>query len=230
ALKIDLMRDVLSRPALYQTAAGIHQTIARIEQAERQLDPLRDRDIDTLKALILFRTNPSRQSEHDAAMFCASALSQSDNGDGFALRALAVNFVQNYLTHPLADVAAEADGPKEVPPTELTALVARSPKSTALTPLSAVLMYDGYVRELMGASLPAYRQMLDVQAQLSAAPPAQRASLIEKRKTAAMAVIKAWEDFDEALASHHSLDDTSAAYAVFTLNDALVSRARAYAA
>jgi hypothetical protein len=43
-------------------------------------------------------------------------------------------------------------------------------------------------------------------------------------------VIKAWEDFDDALASHHSLDDTSAAYAVFMLNDAPLTRARAYEA
>src|SRR5437868_4758996 len=68
ALKIDLVRDVLSRPALYQTAAGIHQTLSRIEQAEVQLEPRSDRDVAVLKALVLFRTNPSRQSEHDAAM------------------------------------------------------------------------------------------------------------------------------------------------------------------
>src|SRR5207244_3487739 len=70
--------------------------------------------------------------------------------------------------------------------------------------------------------------MVEAQAQLSSAPPAKRAELMEARRSAARAVIKAWEDFDDALASHHSLDDTSAAYAVFTLNDALVSRARAY--
>src|SRR5207244_4749276 len=72
--------------------------------------------------------------------------------------------------------------------------------------------------------------MVEAQAQLSSAPPAKRAELMEARRSAARAVIKAWEDFDDALAAHHSLDDTSAAYAVFTLDDALVSRARAYAA
>src|SRR5438105_13646238 len=82
----------------------------------------------------------------------------------------------------------------------------------------------------MSASMPAYRKLLEAQAKLAKAPAAQRTALIDKRKTAARAVIKAWEDFDDALAIHHSLDDTSAAYAVFTLDDALVSRARAYAA
>ena len=230
ALKIDLVRDVLSRPALYQTTGGIRQTIARIDQAERQFDPHHDRDIDTVKALILFRTNPSRQNEHNAAMLSAAALERGDDDGGFALRPLALNFVQNYLSHPLPSAETESDGPKEYPTADLTALVSKSPKAGALTPLSPVLAYDGYVRELMNASLPAYRTMLEAQAEVAAAPPARRAESIAKRKAAARAVIKAWEDFDDALASHHSLDDTSAAYAVFTLNDALVSRARAYAA
>jgi hypothetical protein len=230
ALKIDLVRDVLSRPALYQTAGGIRQTLSRIDQAERVFDPHHDRDIDTVKALILFRTNPSRQNEHDATMFCAAALHRGDDDAGFALRPLALNFVQNYLSHPLPDPEPETDGPKEYASADLTALVSKSVKANALTPLSPVLTYDGYVRELMHASLPAYRQMLEAEAEVAAAPPARRAELIEKRRTAARAVIKAWEDFDDALASHHTLDDTSAAYAVFTLNDALVSRARAYAA
>src|SRR5207247_1079428 len=155
---------------------------------------------------------------------------RADADDGFALQPLAVNFVQNYLSHPLPDVQAEADGPKEYAPDALTALVSKSPKGGTLTPLSAVITYDGFVRELMNASLPAYRQMLEAQAELAAAPTARRAELIGKRKAAARAVIKAWEDFDDALASHRSLDDTSAAYAVFTLNDAPVSRARAYQA
>jgi hypothetical protein len=229
-VKIDLMRDVLSRPAMYQTAGGIHQTLARIDQAERAFDEEHDRDVDTLKALILFRTNPSRQNEHDAAMLCASALQRGGERDEFGLRPLAVNFVQNYLSHPLPEPETETDGPKEYEPGKLTSLVSKAPKVTALTPLSPVLTFDGYARALMATATPAYKQLLDVQAEIAAAPPAQRAALIAKRKTAARAVIQAWEDFDDALAGHHTLDDTSAAYAVFALNDAMVSRARAYAA
>ena len=229
AMKIDLVRDVLSRPALYQTSVGINRTLSRIEQAELQLEPQHDRDIDTLKAYILFRTNPSRQSEHDAAMICAAALERADADDGFALQPLAVNFVQNYLTHPLPSAESEADAPKEYPSDALAALVAKGSKRAPLTPLSPVLTYDELVRTLMTTSLPAYRRMLDAQASLAGAPAARRTELLATRTAAAREVIKAWEDFDEALASHHSLDDTSAAYAVFTLNDALVSRARAYA-
>jgi hypothetical protein len=228
ALKIDLVRDILSRPALYQTAAGLHQTLWRIEQAESQLEWRHDPDLETLQALILFRTNPSRQSEHDAAMLCATALERSgDDDDGFALRPLAVNFVKNYLAHPLA--GAEA-APKEYTPATLASLAVKAPPASPLSPLSAVLTYDGLVRDLMSASEPAYRKLLDAQAELAKAPAAQRAALIEKRKGAARAVITAWENFDDALASHHSIDETSAAYAVFTLNDAMVSRARAYEA
>jgi hypothetical protein len=163
-------------------------------------------------------------------MVCAAALHRGDDDAGFALRPLALNFVQNYLSHPLPDPETETDGPKEYASSDLTALVSKSVKAGPLTPLSPVLTYDGYVRDLMHAALPAYRQMLEAEAEVAAAPPARRPELIEKRRIAARAVIKAWEDFDDALASHHSLDDTSAAYAVFTLNDALVSRARAYAA
>jgi hypothetical protein len=63
ALKVDLMRDILTRPALYQTSAGLHETVARIEQAEAQFAPEHDSDIDTLKALLVFRTNPTRENE-----------------------------------------------------------------------------------------------------------------------------------------------------------------------
>jgi hypothetical protein len=226
-LKIDLVRDILTRPALYQTAAGIHQTLSRIEQAEQQLDARHDRDIDTLKALILFRTNPSRQSEHDAAMLSAAALERGDGQEGFALRPLAVNFVKNYLSQPLENAEAAE---KEYTSSQLETIAAKAPAAKALTPLSPVLTYDGLVRDLMSTSVPAYRKLLDAQAELAKAPPAQRAPLMEKRKAAARAVIKAWEDFDDALTRHHSLDETSAAYAVFTLNDALLSRVRAYEA
>jgi hypothetical protein len=228
SLKIDLVRDVLSRPALYQTTAGIHQTLSRIEQAERQFDPQHDRDVDTLKALILFRTNPDRQSEHDAAMLCAAALERTDGGDGFALQPLAVNFVQNYLSHPLPE--AQTEELKEYSAAALESLVSKNAMHPELTPLSAVLTYDALVRDLTKQSLPAYRRMVEAQAAVAAAPAAQRAPLIAARTAAAREVIKAWEDFDESMANHHSLDDTPAAYAVFTLNDALVSRARAYAA
>jgi len=244
-LKIDLLRDVLSRPALYQTAGGIQQTLARIEQAELQLGSQRDRDVETLKALILFRTNPSRGSEHDAAMLCAAALERvvpehfeagmfgrkkplhMPSDGGFALQPLALGYVENYLSHPLAEVDAEtdADAPKAYSTAQLSELVTKATTSgaapkRALTPMSHVLTFDALVRGLMAKSVPAYRRMVEAQARKD----------IAARKTAAREVIAAWEEFDEALASHHSIDETSAAYAVFTLNDAVVTRARAYEA
>jgi len=234
ALKIDLLRDVLSRPALYQTPAGINRTLSRIEQAEAQFGEPRDGDIDTLKGLILFRTNPTRQGEHDAAMLCAAALKRPASESGFALQPLARSYVENYLSHPLpaAEPEAEPDAPEELAPAALAEVVAKAKADAkgrrALTPLSHVLLYDSLVRELTMKSLPAYRRLVEAQAAIESAPPAQRAALIAGRAAAAREVIKAWEDFDEALASHHSLDDTSAAYAVFTLKDAMVSRARAY--
>jgi hypothetical protein len=232
ALKIDLLRDVLSRPALYLTAAGIHQTLARIEQAELQLGEQRDRDIETLKALIVFRTNPSRGSAHDAAMLSAAALEREvpehveasmfgkakplhmPSDGGFALQPLAVAYVENYLSHPLAEVERDEDAPKEYDRTRLAALVSKS-KSDGLTPLSHVLTFDALVRELNSKSLPAYRRMVE-------------AKDVATRQAAAREVIAAWEAFDDALASRHSIDDTSAAYAVFGLNDAIVTRAKAY--
>ena len=238
ALKIDLLRDILSRPALYQTPAGIHRTLSRIEQAEAQFGEPRDADIDTLKALILFRTNPTRSGEHDAAMLCAAALKRPVSDSGFTLQPLARNYVENYLSHPLPAAAANAqpdaqpDAPEELAPAALAEVVEKAKADAkdrrALTPMSHVLMYDGLVRDLTVKSVPAYRRMIEAQAAIETAPPAQRAALIAGRAAAAREVIKAWEDFDDALAAHHSLDDTSAAYAVFTLKDAMVSRARAY--
>lgn len=245
ALKIDLLRDVLSRPALYQTAAGIHQTLARIEQAELQLGEQKDRDIETIKALIVFRTNPSRASEHDAAMLCAAALEREvpeavearmfgrdkpahmPSDGGFALQPLAVNYVENYLAHPLAAVEADAGAgegaPKEYTAEQLAALASRAKSAPAperaLTPLAHVLTFDELVRALDAKSLPAYRRMI----------AAHAAKNVEATRAAAREVVAAWEEFDDALASHHSLDETSAAYAVFALNDAVVTRARAYA-
>lgn len=234
ALKIDLLRDILSRPALYQTPAGINRTLSRIEQAEAQFGEPGDADIDTLKALILFRTNPTRQGEHDAAMLCAAALKRPVSDSGFALQPLARSYVENYLSHPLpaADSDSLPDAPQELSPTLLAELVEKAKADAkdrrALTPLSHVLLYDSLVRDLTVKSVPAYRRMVEAQASIESAPPAQRGALIAGRTAAAREVIKAWEEFDDALASHHSLDDTSAAYAVFNLKDAMVSRARAY--
>src|SRR5205085_11143201 len=138
------------------------------------------------KALILFRTNPSRQSAHDAAMLSATALERGHDEKGFALRPLAVNFVRNYLNQPLAN-AETAE--KEYTPDKLAAIAAKAPAASSLTPLSPVLTYDGLVRDLMSASLPAYRKLLDAQAELAKAPAAQRAALMQKRKAAARVVI-----------------------------------------
>jgi hypothetical protein len=234
ALKIDLLRDILSRPANYQTPAGINRTLSRIEQAEAQFGEERDADIETLKALILFRTNPTRQGEHDAAMLSAAALKLPPSNSGFALQPLARSYVENYLSHPLtvAEAEAQPDAPEELAPAALAEVVSKAKEDAksrrTLTPLSHVLMFDSLVRDLTAKSIPAYRRMVEAQAAVESAPPAQRGALIANRAAAAREVIKAWEEFDEALAGHRSLDDTAAAYAVFTLKDAMVSRARAY--
>jgi hypothetical protein len=257
AMKIDLLRDVLSRPALYQTPAGIHQVVFRIEQAESEVAPQRDPDIETLKALVVFRTNPSRQNEHDAAMLCAAALQApapsrwsvaslfgrskpkaTPADGGFALQPLALSYVENYLSHPLAQNAIqtspEKDAPAQYSSQQLTEIIApyraaAEASANTLTPLSHIVLYNRLVSQLTARSLPAYRQMIEIQAQLSTAQPPQRQELIAARTKAAAAVIQAWKDFDDALAERNSITDTSAAFGVFRLNDVLFTRARAYA-
>jgi hypothetical protein len=167
-------------------------------------------------------------------MLCAAALKRPASDSGFALQPLARGYVENYLSHPLASADSDSlpDAPQELSPALLAEVVEKAKADAkdhrALTPLSHVLMYDSLVRDLTVKSVPAYRRMVEAQAAIEIAPPAQRGALIAGRAAAAREVVKAWEEFDDALAGHHSLDDTSAAYAVFTLKDAMVSRARAY--
>jgi hypothetical protein len=255
ALKVDLLRDVLFRPSMYQTVSGVRQIVFRIEQAESQLGPSPDADIQTLKALIVFRTNPTRETQHDAAMLCGSALNakpranlasviaragvaKSDAAPGFALKALALAYVKNYLAQPLPSEAIErrrdSDAPAELSTSTLHDIVRRyeSPEmstSHTLTPLSHVLTYDELVRELSRTAFAQYVQMVKAEARLSTAAAEDRAALLADRTAAAEGVIASWKHFDELLAEHRSIDDTPAAYAVFALNDAVLTRARAYA-
>jgi hypothetical protein len=255
ALKIELLRDVLTRPALYETTAGLHQIIFRIEQTEMQVAPQRDPDLETLKALLVFRTNPNRQTEHDAAMLCAGALDipakrsalaslfgrskpkLTPADGGFALQPLAVSYIENYLSHPLARpsvaMAAEKDAPREYSTQELASLVTaskkRNPRSPrTLTALSHVVTYNTLVSRLYATVLPAYQQMIEAQAMLSTAEPERRQEFLNARARAAKTIIKAWGDLDDKLDEHHSMTDTSTTFAVFRLNDAMYTRARAY--
>ena len=257
ALKVDLMRDVLTRPALYQTAAGLTETIARIEQVEAQFHPARDPDIETLKALVVFRTHPTRENEHRAAMLCASALdapppartlagllgrstaAAAENTNEFALRPLTLAYIDNYLSHPLPvemqPDAGDAEAPKHYSPEQLRQILTkhrRNEKSRRvaqpLHALAQVLAYDQLVRDLTSSSVPAYFRMVQQQALLERAPEADRAAIVAKRNAEAQTIIGAFQTFDSAIDERRAIGESSAAYAVFALNDAIYTRARAY--
>jgi hypothetical protein len=246
--KAELMRDLLMRPTWLASPEGLGQATRRVLTIEGLLGPAPDPDVLVLKAFVLWRVAEHRDGEREAADLCAQALRIAPGG--FALGPLARHYVRAYLhqPHPHDRDPAREEGALRY----LRGLVPGEDADPAFPPFQHVIAFDRLVRRLDRASTAAYLALLDAQAdyqraraRLGAAREpaladarsatlgeAQREVLAAKERRLARAqdVEAAWAAFDEALERDPLVAGSPSVLAVFTLNDAVLVRARWFVA
>jgi hypothetical protein len=231
--KFDLLRTVLSRPALLRDPGGIRSVVDEITALEKVLPA--DDDLDVLKAYISWHAGGSREDEREAAELCAQALSRGHSD--FLLRPLAREYLVAFLHNPPPD----SDRTDAVPITALRQAAAAAGEVDRGSAFAHVIAYDELLRELDARSWSAYLAMLDahiayrrarallprgtaeppLSAQASLSAPAEAVRRAKQdRLDRAREVIGAWLEFDEGLRGDPALAGTNAGYAAFALNDA----------
>src|SRR5262249_43530580 len=106
ALKAELIRTALGRPALLMHPAGVQELIALVNQVEGSFSALPGKPIDpdvlVVKAYILWQVGSSRRDEQEAATLCAQALEipAKDQRAGFLLHPVARNYIERFLYQP----------------------------------------------------------------------------------------------------------------------------------
>jgi len=102
-MKANLLQDVLMRPALYQTLAGLRELSFRMSQAQSYLGD--DPDVRVVGALVAWNSGGSRAHQYVAAVLCADALSHHPRAEeingAFVLRPLAIEYLKDYLLNPI---------------------------------------------------------------------------------------------------------------------------------
>jgi hypothetical protein len=227
ARKAELLRMVLGRPALLQTAAGVRRVAAELDDVEAELKS--DPDILVLKALVLWRIGATRRDEYDAAVLCREALTLgNDRREPFSLSVLARNYLRAFMHDPyLSDDVSAAD---------LQRLATQGIDDDVENPhFQHLITYNALVAELDHKSSSAYLDMLDAHVEFLIArgdpkrPESASASAArERRSQAAGRVVAAWHAFDVELEASPWLVGDPTSLAAFTLDDAVLSHALYY--
>jgi len=233
ARKAELMRTVLGRPALLQSIAGVRQLAAELTEVESALGRP-DPDILTLECFVTWQIGTTRRDEYEAAQLCASALElPRDAPGGFMLETLARNYVRAFLYDPYpvdANVSADAVDKLRRLLASPTAAPVESPQ------FQHVVEYDALVAKLDRASMAAYLDMLDAHVDYVLArgtgktEPPNAAGKRALRNQHARHVVDAWSEFDTELETSPWLADDPTVLAAFTLDDAVLTRARYFVA
>jgi hypothetical protein len=234
--KAALLRDLVIRPALLATKQGISEVVERVNALERQLGPLVDPDVLTLKAMVVWQVGDSKRDEHDAASYCARALRLSPGG--FALAPLARHYIRAFLHAPY--LAPGTPYGRDAESLQDLRVLATAPMETdAGFPLAPVLALDRLLGQLDRAVTPAYLDLLQAHAAVvkllparddrskRKAPPEspELAAARKQRTQAAQKVLELWDHFDRDLDAVPGIGGKTAILAIFRLNDATYSRA-----
>ncbi len=220
AAKAELMRDVLARPTSLQTPGGIARLMESIRTTQTQLGGT-DPDILVLKAFLLWQVTHSRRDQREAAQLCGQALRMEPGG--FLLAPLARHYVRLFLFAPVEDPSGRDTAGIAAELRALAALVPPGREEPGWSALAPAMAYDRLAMALDRASGSAYLDMLRAQAELAVT---KQAAARNRRNAAAARVIEAWRAFDEALGRDAELAAERSVLAVFTLNDAIWTRAQ----
>ena len=226
--KVELLHALFTRPGQLHTPQGLADLVAQVADVEAALgEP--DADVMIAKAYILWQVGGTRDDEYEAAVLCGQALRR---GDPALLAPLARNYIAAFLADPYTPPRGGALSLEE-----LARLAAAPPGAGETHQLGPVIELDQLIGILDRASTAAYLDMIAAHAQLrialsrsagsdSAAARAARAS----RTAAANKLVDAWAAFDHTLTSSSTFAGDAMVLSVFTLDDAVLSRARYWAA
>ncbi|HZJ64104.1 MAG TPA: hypothetical protein VFD36_11350 [Kofleriaceae bacterium] len=229
--KIELLHSLFTRPGQLHTPQGLANLVAKVAEVEADIGDA-DPDVMIAKAYVLWQVGGSRDDEYEAATLCASALRASIQRRGPAaplLAPLARNYIVAFLEDPYKPRDAEAASL-----VELGKLAALPPEQGEASQFDRLIEFNGLIRTLDHASTAAYLDMLAAHADLRVAlakakdSPAVRAAR-DARTAAAGKLIDAWAVFDRTLEASPSFASDAMVLSVFTLDDAVLSRARYYA-
>jgi hypothetical protein len=231
--KVELLHALFTRPGRLYTQPGLASLVAQVGEVEEALhavSPSPDPDVMIAKAFVLWQVGGTRDDEYEAATLCARAL---EHPEGVLLAPLARNYISAFLDDPYAPKDAAAPSLEE-----LGKLAAMPPRRDETTQFDHVIEFDHLVKTLDRDATRAYLEMLEAQDRLGAAlalkpkgpdSPAVAAAR-DARTAAANKLISAWATFDHELESSPSFASDAMVLSVFTLDDAVLSRARYYAA
>lgn len=227
--KVALLHSLFTRPGQLHTRQGLADLVAEVGEVEAALGTA-DPDVMIAKAYILWQVGGTRDDEYEAATLCATALGA---GGSPLLAPLARNYVSVFLDDPYAPrdgTAASLD--------ELARAAARPAGRDETTQFGRVIELDRLIRDLDRASTAAYLDMLAAHAELRVAlagaprggePAAARAARAA-RTAAANRLIEAWAAFDRGLEVAPEIAGDAMVLSVFTLDDAVLTRARYWTA
>lgn len=248
ARKFELARAVLSRPALLQSVQGVRDVTGEV--AALEASGAADADLAALKAYVSYRVSESsrtREGEEEAALLAEQALAlgraSADGGAGAVLKPLAAAVLRALLEDPVPESVVA------VRFKDLSSQLA-SAQLGDFAPLASAAAYNRAVATLNQKSSNAFVAMLEAHAncvRASAAlkgrektpmldakgkasgggSEAQRAlgSAKEARFAAAQEVIAAWTEFDQELTKNEQIASSNVVFAVFALNDAILTQA-----
>jgi hypothetical protein len=236
--KIELLHSLFTRPGQLHTPQGLANLVAQVAEVEAAIGD-DDPDVMIAKAYVLWQVGGTRDDEYEAATLCASALRASMQAAqriasppagpahaGPHLAPLARNYILAFLQDPYKPRDAEAASL-----VELGKLAALPPGQGEASQFDRVAEFNALIRTLDRASTAAYLDMLAAHADLRVAlgkakdSPAVRAARAA-RTAAAGKLIEAWAIFDRTLEASPSFASDAMVLSVFTLDDAVLSRAR----
>ncbi len=213
----EIEHDLFTRPGRLQSVAGVQEIADELGRQKAG-----NADVDVLEAFVTWQVGGTRADEYEAASLCYAALAGKPRPE---LAQLARHYIALFLHDPYPRPAG-ATGPTD-------AQLAASAKGDAVPlELAHAAEYDDLVLALDTASAPAYLDMIDAQARLEVAIAAKTdpTSARDTRNAAAKQVIAAWQAFDHGLEAAPSLGGDPTVLAAFTLDDAVLSHAKFYAA
>jgi hypothetical protein len=227
--KVTLLHALFTQPGRLHTEQGLASLVAEVADLEAAIGTT-DPDVMIAKAYVLWQVGGTRDDEYEAVALCAAALRS-------ATPSLLAPLARNYIAAFVADPYPQHDpgGPSI---DELTRAGALAPRAGETTQFDRVIEFDRMILDLDRASTAAYLDMLAAHADLRAAlshagrgpePVAARAARAA-RTAAANRLIEAWAAFDRSLEAAPGLASDAIVLAVFTLDDAVLTHARYWAA
>jgi hypothetical protein len=227
--KVALLHSLFTQPGQLHTEQGVASLAAAVEDVEAAIGTA-DPDVMIAKAYILWQVGGTRDDEYEAAALCATALRSATPS---LLAPIARNYILAFVADPYP--MHGSSGPSIE---ELTRAGSLAPRAGETTQFDRVILLDRMIRDLDRASTAAYLDMLAAHADLRAAqshagrspdPAAERAARAA-RTAAANRLIEVWAAFDRNLEASFGLASDAIVLSVFTLDDAVLTHARYWAA